>query len=350
MMNLLCPHCQRLITIPDEKAGQITNCPLCQQAFPVPALPQTASTPYAVKSPPAAPESAGSHRAAPAPQGDAGADVFALAPEQPAQRRTTTPPPQVEQQPSRTRTEAARPAPAPKPPLPPPPGDYQHTYSIWISPHVIPLIAPLSLGLVFVLMFFPWTGSFPGGRLVYTQTLFQAIAGTFTTDAVGDRVLNLSSDISKHIGLDWLAILYFVLWLLALAVAVVPVVMRQKPFDLPPALREIWPWRSILAIVVCVLVLVVLLTDAARGFGLENALARKVDETLKDQLPAQPTDEETAKWNVQRGAELGRLQLHRTSWFRLAELLHLLAIAGVSLELWLERRGTRPTPRIDFRW
>src|SRR5205085_2045182 len=40
-MNLICPHCQKMLSVPDQNAGQTTNCPFCGQTFQVPALPQT---------------------------------------------------------------------------------------------------------------------------------------------------------------------------------------------------------------------------------------------------------------------------------------------------------------------
>ena len=33
-MNLLCPACQKMITVPDQYAGQTMKCPLCSQLFP----------------------------------------------------------------------------------------------------------------------------------------------------------------------------------------------------------------------------------------------------------------------------------------------------------------------------
>ena len=34
--------------------------------------------------------------------------------------------------------------------------EYTHRYIIWISPRVVPWIAPVALVLVFLLLFFPW--------------------------------------------------------------------------------------------------------------------------------------------------------------------------------------------------
>ena len=38
-MELLCPHCMKKVTVGDDKAGQVLNCPLCQGVFAAPSLP-----------------------------------------------------------------------------------------------------------------------------------------------------------------------------------------------------------------------------------------------------------------------------------------------------------------------
>ena len=38
-MNLLCPNCQKMLTVPEQYAGQLMKCPLCSGNFTVPALP-----------------------------------------------------------------------------------------------------------------------------------------------------------------------------------------------------------------------------------------------------------------------------------------------------------------------
>src|SRR5215831_13336163 len=40
-MELLCPNCQKKLTVPEQYAGQLMRCPLCQGTFTVPAMPST---------------------------------------------------------------------------------------------------------------------------------------------------------------------------------------------------------------------------------------------------------------------------------------------------------------------
>ena len=50
-MNLLCPNCQKPLTVPEQYAGQPMRCPLCAGTFTVPALPQTPAPPPAPAAP-----------------------------------------------------------------------------------------------------------------------------------------------------------------------------------------------------------------------------------------------------------------------------------------------------------
>ena len=58
-MNLLCPACQKMITVPDQYAGQTMKCPLCSQLFPAPVLPPANPLPPSVEP---SPSSAGAAR------------------------------------------------------------------------------------------------------------------------------------------------------------------------------------------------------------------------------------------------------------------------------------------------
>ena len=44
-MNLLCPHCQRMLSGLGGICRQLMKCPLCEGTFPVPGLPGAASPP-----------------------------------------------------------------------------------------------------------------------------------------------------------------------------------------------------------------------------------------------------------------------------------------------------------------
>ena len=54
-MRLLCPFCQRAITVPDADAGKAVPCPLCGQTFAAPELYAPPADVYAVEKPPRPP-------------------------------------------------------------------------------------------------------------------------------------------------------------------------------------------------------------------------------------------------------------------------------------------------------
>src|SRR5207302_4393185 len=50
-MNLLCPNCQKMLTVPEQFAGQLMKCPLCSGTFTVPVLPQPSAVPSGASDP-----------------------------------------------------------------------------------------------------------------------------------------------------------------------------------------------------------------------------------------------------------------------------------------------------------
>jgi len=263
-MDFRCPSCQKDLTVPDEYAGQLMKCPLCQNTFQAPALP-----PPVTATPPPAP------------------GTFAVVPEPPP-----APPPEA---PKRKKESPAAPAAPPSPP--PPPGDYTKTHTIWVSPRVVPWLAPGALVLAFLLTFFTW-----------------AKAGT---------------DLD-HIAWGWgfsqgdaLTILYLLVllfgFLLSMAITVLRVIPNVK---LPPALQQVWAFRSGLVALFAFLGLFFLTMQLVVGF------VPKAD-TPAEMLP----------------------RLHTTLIVWLALLVQLVALVGAVLDLWLEVRGpSKPMPRIDIRF
>ena len=58
----------------------------------------------------------------------------------------------------------------------------------------------------------------------------------------------------------------------------------------------------------------------------------------------------TPEERIERGLRLDRLNLSRTFWLHCAVVFHLTALASAGLELWLQRRGARPLPRLEMHW
>ena len=104
-MNLLCPNCQKMLSVAEQYAGQTMKCPNCAGTFTVPAPPPGSFTPGAPPPPPM--PSFGSSASAPAA------------------------------------------------PLPPLTGNV-HAFSVSLRLEYLKFLAPLSLLLVFFLTFLPW--------------------------------------------------------------------------------------------------------------------------------------------------------------------------------------------------
>jgi hypothetical protein len=240
------------------------KCPLCQNTFQAPALP-----PPVAPSPPPAPGAYGVANEPPAP-----------APPQEAPKRKKEAPP----------------APPTPPPPPVPTGDYTRTRTVWISPRVMPWLAPACLLVVFLLTFFPWATITATGGAEESHTAYGMAFGLSKSNA--------------------LTIFFLVMMFLALPLSLAITALRQVPgFHVPAALAQVWPWRAALVALLAFVGLFFLLMQLFVGF-----------------LPSDPT-------------------LHTTVFTWLTLLLQALVLVGAVLDFWLEIRGpSRPTPRIDISW
>jgi hypothetical protein len=273
IMNLLCPNCQKMITVPDQNAGQMMKCPLCAGTFTAPSLPASmASSPSG--SPPL-----GSSMNPGNPGSNPGeGDIKSPAPETPP--RWESAPGKAEPFASVTAGSLSR--------------DYLHRYTIWISPRVVPWIGPVGLVLIFFLFFFPWR-SLPAE----VESVFKEHDIPITPSQSGWGKI-----FSPNV---WL-ILYFLLYLVTLALAIATLLLNFKVIAAPPQLKPILPWRSA---IVCVLALL----------GFLFLIFGAVGENFT------------------------------TFWFGLTAWIQFAVFIGLALEYCLEYRGpNRPLPKIDILW
>jgi hypothetical protein len=249
------------------------KCPLCQNTFQAPALP-----PPVAPSPPAATEVYGVQHDAPAPP----------------------PPAQLPQESPAHKPDV--PAPALAPPTPPPPvpsGDYSRVRTIWISPRVVPWIAPVSLLLALLLgIVSDWTygSEFERGAWGW---------GWSETNA--------------------LTLLYTLMLLFALLLSLAIISVRLVPgFTPPAALQQVWPWRAFFVAIFAFLAFTFLTLQLIVGFI--------------------PKDEATRKFMQEHHARIATTIYVWIVWY-----LQLIALVGSLLEYWLDVRGPgKPIPRIDI--
>jgi hypothetical protein len=263
-MDFRCPSCQKDLTVPDEYAGQQMKCPLCQNTFQAPALP-----------PPVAP--------AAAPAAGPGTYPVATEPIPPA-----APPPHQEVTPR-------KPEPPPAPPSPPPvpTGEYTRTRSTWISPRVVPWIAPVAVLVTLLLSFFSWAGY-----------------------AGGDSFLPWGWGWGRAPQWNPLTFFYTLMLLFGFLASMAIAAFRLVPtLKAPAALHQVWPWRAGLVALFAFLGLFFLLVQLCIGFTPEAD------------------------------------NLHTTFFAWLALFFQFVVLVGALLDFWLEVRGpSRPMPRIDISW
>jgi hypothetical protein len=325
-MNLLCPNCQKMLTVPEEFAGQLMKCPLCAGTFTVPALP-------------------GAPAASPA-------DVYAV-------RQEPAPPP-----PHGPGTSDFQPSP-PSPAAPPPstatlpPEGYQHAATVWFSPKVLPWVAPACLFLVFILSLFPWVGLYPGGVAAATQRPWQATFGWVSVDGdMKSYVPWMKDEKDKEDDKDkgkyepgWsvLTIFYLLLFFPALALTVASVVLDHLPLKLPPALQQVLPWRWGIVAAVNLILFLFLALQLLLGFSLESRYKDYVETKFKVSAKEPKSTQQQKTEEALQGAALQ--SLHRTVALRLVILLHLVAITCAALMFWVAQRGTgRPLPKVELLW
>jgi hypothetical protein len=267
-----------MLTASDEHAGQVMKCPHCANTFTAPALPKVQPAGAAATSSVASQE-------APLAASSAREGFVGSAPPSSAAPPESPPPGAV---PPRPLTD--HPAPTLLP-------GYQRTYTIWISPRVLPWFAPVCLVVVLILTFFTWLGILLSDSTRRSENAWEVAFGYSNAPLI----------------------VYLILFLLALLIAVASVLLPRLAINLPPAVQQIMPWRSGIVTGAIVLAFLFLFLQLVKGFNEE-------------------------------ASELGALYVTRTAWLKLAVSLHLLAAVTAALEFWLVLRKTRPLPRVDISW
>jgi hypothetical protein len=345
-MNLLCPNCQKMLTVPEQYAGQLMKCPLCNGTFTVPALPQTAALPPPVAPgpppPPPAPEVYPLRHepepvVPPAPPPAPG--TFQPEPAQPFADLQGPPVP-------RDATTAVPPPPAPPPE---PSAGYQRTLTVWFSPKVIEWVAPVAVVLVFLFQIFsPWLGIYLGGLPAVTQSAWGAAFGSYTADGELEDQTPVKEDAGKP-GVNWLMIFYLLPFVfIVLPVTVGCVVLKFVNVKLPPAVEQLMPWRwgIVAAANLFVFLFLALQLLPGVGFSLESKAHKQIDNQIKELK-----DRGMSAKQAEIMREMKYDTLHRTVWLKLSVVLHLLAIFSAGFMFWVGQRGTsRPLPRLELMW
>jgi hypothetical protein len=314
-MELLCPSCQRRLTIPDQYAGQMMKCPLCGHSFTAPAL---APVPEPATAPP--PPMPTPDRAAAAPPPLAGEPP--LAPVQPA-----------------------------KPPAPPPtPSEYTHYWSIWLSPKVLQWVAVGAIFLAFVLTFFTWIRGEPQGLIMATQNGWQAAFGGESLGPDWPKGKEMSKE--EHAGVCVPLLFYLLLLILLILLSAAAAALSLFPITLPPAVQRLLPWRWALVAGLAALAFLLLVLQLLVGFSVENKAHAAASEMLED-LRKGARDDTTREEVEKRAAAAHRAvdqSIIRTRAVTLVFWLTLIAVLCAGLTFRADFHPHKPTPRIDILW
>lgn len=341
-MNLICPHCQKQVSVADTLAGLTTNCPQCQGPFTVP-------IPPSAPPPPSPPPLSGPAAYAPSPS------TIPLREEAPPR-----PPPPLEALPPPPSLE---PIPGYEPPPPPiETGDYRYRSTLYFRPQVIQWIAPVCFFLIFLLMLFPWVGAYVGSTGLVTQTGLGLAFGSYSeyerdyfkeqlwklqVGLGGSSILGGQAPEEKPPSLFApLTLFYFIIVLLGIFAAIAFLVL---PNVNPELAARFVPWRSLAIGGISILAFLFLLLQLLVGFPLENRVVARADKSFAKAISA-ARDQKDAKTARDLEIERARFEglFQNRPALRLVLLLNLVAVIASLIDFWLERRVGRPAPRLLF--
>jgi hypothetical protein len=332
-MNLVCPHCAKVVEIAPELAGKTTTCPKCAGPFTVPLVPPDMMS------------------------------AMSASKEKKEETKEEKPPAKSDAPPSASGTskvESPTPTAAKEgseaPPVFTPTGPETTTGQPYrlllaVTPQTMPVIAPICFLLLVVLWFVPWVGVYAGETRLAEQSGFGVAFGLVSHH---EQVTPLDSvGMSFYMFLNFLLVILGVLASLGVLLAqYAPPQWRQRMGKVGPLLVE---WRTQL---LCLLTLLAFLSIALLLFAplpfeaevrgkraqqlQKEGLKIKFEDSLKMKIDANagpvPTDLLETQW------------LRRTDWFTLAFFLNLLAFLGALADWHRVRHPNRPLPHMEIIW
>lgn len=316
-MRLICPNCQKAITVPEAVSGTTVTCTNCSHPFTAPELYSLEPIEQPVAIPKTAPQ----------------VNVPEPLPNKPSQAAPETAPASNNEKAPTSDTSVLL-----------------KTWSLPLNRTLCEWLAPYCLVLIFLLTFFRWVGFYPAGYAAYTQNPWQAMFGDMSVDPVSEKVLGKEEETNRDLHASWWLSPYFILLLAGLVLAWIEPVFKRLKTKPPHTINNLLRFRPA-ALSACVgLTLFFLLVQSLAGFGLEHALKEKTsDENLEERRTAK-TPEEVQKAEIKIAQSESKFQVRGTLAWRLTILLHFIALAGIIGETVLIHRGSKPSPRIGVMW
>src|SRR5262245_8204430 len=319
-MRLLCPFCQKPITVPDSEAGKTVNCPECREQFAAPQL--FTPPPQPAYEPPGRP---------------------AWAPAPPA---TTDTPREPVDRPQTIESRVLPEMPRPDQEL----SGYHKMVSLPMRPNIIRWIPPGAMTLVFLLTLFPWNGLYPAGYSAYTQSAWQCLFGSFSYDPVAELLMGLQPKLEERVHSNLWLLPYLLLLIPALVLAWAGPIVEVAKLKLTPAIEPYWKYRSAAVAGLLLFMFLLLLLQCATGFGLQRAVDQLVDENFTLERAAAKTPEQIQSLEMKMDGMRGSMRVRTSTALRLAILFHLIAALAAAGEFGLTFRGQKPPPRVAAMW
>ncbi len=326
-MRVICPHCQKTVTLADTVASLPTPCPACGHVFTAPTL-------MAPEPPPPVAETA-----------PAVAPPVTVTPANPA---------------ANTPASVASPEHTAPPPITPPPStNVPGLMRFELSKKALHWVGPVAFIALFFFSFWTWIGSYAIGtrevHTVYSQSAWSIFAGTFYTNPSGETVFDREKLLHENSSAGWSMVFALLLLIPFLLIAVLDLAQDYVNFAVPDIVQAIWPRRLAVLALISGIIWFLLTIQLLSSVGLESAAATAADKFVAPATPeiAAKIDASTTlkiEQDLKRGAEFNRYGLRRGIGLTLGYLASLIAFAGFGLEYWMDRRGKRKPPAVELQW
>lgn len=232
------------------------------------------------------------------------------------------------------------------------PAGYHRTHTVVVSPKMFIWTPVILFTIAFICTFFPWVGTTIGGNMVDSQGPWRAMFGGVNRNYELEKVMGLPSGWLDHVKSNWELLLP---GLLCLVVAVVLAwadrLQPQINWRMTPAMQRAWVWRHTLTAAFGAAAFALIICQMSYGFGLQRAVQKVVTDRFADQRAA-VAGSPSRQWDLDylEEQEYDKFNLIHTFWPYLGLTCLALAVLAILCRLGLERRGTRPPPRLVLQY
>jgi hypothetical protein len=233
------------------------------------------------------------------------------------------------------------------------PAGYTGSHVIVISRGVIKWLPAILLTFTLVCTFFPWVGTYIGAAPVDSYGPWRALIGNPSRNIRLEKVMQVPNGMLDKVNSDWVLMLPC---LLALVLAVILVWVDNAihlfdPRKYIPPLAKYWQWRHALIAILAAFSFFLMLFQVNRGFGLERAIQTVISEQFaqeREQAAGKTADLDEIAYREKEAYD--KFNLEHSTWLYLGVLSNFLAVLAILAQMGLEKRGSKPPPRLVFEY